>query len=410
MMQDKLRIAMLSAHSCPVGDLGARDTGGMSVYIRELAGELGKQGHYVDVYTRVHDPRDPVVVELGPQARLIHLKAGQPENMHKLAIYCFLPEFACNLENYRKSNDLHYDLIFSHYWLSGWVGGYLQRWWQVPHAIMFHTLGDLKNDTGIGEAAPDLRIVTERASVEDCQRIIVATDREKAELTRRYSVPPGKIGVTPCGVNVGLFRPIDKTIARQELKLNDDKILLFVGRIDPMKGIDQLIKALPYLPSQEHLRLLVIGGDEDSRSEIEKLQKLSVELNVPDMVDFRGRIEHDRLPCYYSAADVCIVPSYYESFGLVALESLACGTPVVATDVGDMKNIIRQGETGYVIADNSPEKIAGAVAELLSVTNRDRESTLAIRASVSRFDWQYIAEKVLAEIQLLLDGRITTPA
>ncbi len=409
-MQNKLKIAMLSAHSCPVGDLGAMDTGGMSVYIRELARELGNQGHHVDVYTRVHDPDDSVVVELGQEARLIHLKAGEAEKIHKLAVYCYLPEFACNLENYRKNHDLHYDLIFSHYWLSGWVGRYLQRWWQVPHVIMFHTLGELKNATGIGESASDLRIVTEKASVDDCQRIIVATDREKEELARRYNAAPEKIGIAPCGVNMGLFRPVDRFAARQELGLNDEKILLFVGRIDPMKGIDQLIKALPYLPSLESLKLLIIGGDENSLTEIEKLKKLSGELKMQDSVEFRGLIEHDRLPYYYSAADVCIVPSYYESFGLVALESLACGTPVVATDVGDMKNIIRPGETGYVVADNSPEKIADGIAGLLSMPDRDRESTLAIRASVSRFNWPSIAEKVLTEIRPVLDEQMTTVA
>ncbi len=409
-MQNKLKIAMLSAHSCPVGDLGAMDTGGMSVYIRELARELGNQGHHVDVYTRVHDPDDSVVVELGQEARLIHLKAGEAEKIHKLAVYCFLPEFACNLENYRKNHELHYDLIFSHYWLSGWVGRYLQRWWQIPHVIMFHTLGELKNATGIGESASDLRIVTEKASVDDCQRIIVATDREKEELARRYNAAPEKIGIAPCGVNMGLFRPVDRFAARQELGLSDEKILLFVGRIDPMKGIDQLIKALPYLPSRESLKLLIIGGDENSLTEIEKLKKLSGELKMQDSVEFRGLIEHDRLPYYYSAADVCIVPSYYESFGLVALESLACGTPVVATDVGDMKNIIRPGETGYVVADNSPEKIADGIAGLLSMPDRDRESTLAIRASVSRFNWPSIAEKVLTEIRPVLDEQMTTVA
>jgi D-inositol-3-phosphate glycosyltransferase len=143
---------------------------------------------------------------------------------------------------------------------------------------------------------------------------------------------------------------------------------------------------------------------------VDKLKKLVIELKVPDSVVFRGLVKHDELAYYYNAADVCVVPSYYESFGLVALESLACGTPVVATDVGDMKNIIRSGETGYVLSDNLPENIADAITRLLSMPRRDRESMLAIRASVSRFGWQDIAEKVLAEIRPVLDGQVTSVA
>ncbi len=408
MTENRLRIAMLSAHSCPVGDLGAKDTGGMSVYIRELAYELGKQGHYVDVYTRVHDPADTQIVDLGQRARLIHLKAGEEEKIHKLAVYSYLPEFTCNLESFRKNNGLQYDLIFSHYWLSGWVGKYLQQWWQVPHVIMFHTLGAVKNAIGIGEDAPELRIFTEREAVNDCQRIIVATEREKDELIRHYGAPPDKIGIVPCGVNMELFQPVARAAARQELGLTDEKILLFVGRIDPLKGIGQLLKAVPYLNNIKGLRLVIIGGDEHSRSEVEKLRKLSRELDIYDMVTFQGLIKHEQLPYFYSAADVCVVPSYYESFGLVALESLACGTPVVATDVGDLKNIVRQGETGYVVAENTPQNLADSIALLLSRPPRDMESARSVRASISGYSWANISEGIIRELRLAPD-RLMSP-
>jgi D-inositol-3-phosphate glycosyltransferase len=191
--------------------------------------------------------------------------------------------------------------------------------------------------------------------------------------------------------------------ARHKLGLTDEKILLFVGRVDPLKGIDQLLKAMPLMKNHDGLRLIIIGGDERSEAEVEKLQKLSEELHIQDSVTFQGLIKQDQLPYFYSAADVCVVPSYYESFGLVPLESLACGTPLVATDVGDLKNIIRQGETGYVIADNAPGNIATSIASLLSKPPRDTESTLAIRASVSRFNWANIAEDVVRELQMALD-------
>jgi D-inositol-3-phosphate glycosyltransferase len=406
MDERKLRIAMLSAHSCPVGALGARDTGGMSVYIRELARELGKQGHFVDVYTRVHDPVDSLIEEMGERARLIHIKAGEEENIHKLAVYSYLPEFACHLEGYRKNNGLQYDVVFSHYWLSGWAGKYLTLWWQVPHVIMFHTLGAVKNAIGIGEDSPELRVVTEKESVRNCQRIIAATAGERSELINYYGAAPDKIGVVPCGVNMELFRPLDRAAARQELGITDEKVMLFVGRIDPLKGIDRLLRAMPMLPDREGLGLVVIGGDEYSLSEVERLRGLAAGLGIAGSVNFRGLVKHERLPYYYSAADVCVVPSYYESFGLVALESLACGTPVVASDVGDLRNIIRQGETGFVVPVNTPPRLAAAIAPFINGMPRDLESARSLRASVSRFAWANIAAEIAGQLRLVLEDEL----
>ncbi len=401
----QLRIAILSVHSCPVGNLGARDTGGMSVYIRELARELGEQGHYVDIYTRAHDPVDSQIVNLGQHARLIHLRAGQEEEIHKLAVYSYLPDFACNLENFRKNNGLQYDLVFSHYWLSGWVGKYLQQWWHVPHIIMFHTLGAVKNAIGIGEDEPELRIVMETDAAKNCHHIIATTERDKQELIRRYGASPGKISVIPCGVNLGLFQPVGKEMAKRQMGLADDKIILFVGRIEPLKGIEQLLKTMPYLKNIQGLRLVIIGGDEYSQPEIEKLQRLSRELHIQDLITFRGLIKHEQLPYFYSAADACVIPSYYESFGLVALEALACGTPVVATDVGNLKNIIRQGETGYVVTDNNPQDLADKIALLLAKPT-DTKSALSIRASVERFSWPNIAEAIVRELSQVMANQL----
>ena len=399
---NQLRIAMVSAHSCPIGNLGAKDTGGMSVYIRELAHELGKRGHLVDIYTRAHDPKDRQTYKLGQNARLIHLRAGEDEEIHKLAVYSHLPDFACNLENFRKHNDLQYDLIFSHYWLSGLVGEYLQQRWDVPHITMFHTLGAVKKTIGVGEDEPELRIETERGLAQNCHRIIATTENEKEELIRHYGALPERIGVVPCGVNLEQFKPVSKEHAKQHLGFGNDKIILFVGRIDPLKGIDKLIKAMPHLQNIKGLRLVIIGGGEHSQRGIEKLQELVGNLNIQDSVAFLGLVKHEQLPYFYSAADVCVVPSYYESFGLVALESLACGTPVVATDVGNLKSVIRQGETGYVITDNAPHRLADKIALLLSKPSADIESTLSIRASVSRFGWPNIAEAIIRECQLVL--------
>jgi len=384
----------------------------MSVYIREIASELGKQGHIVDVYTRVHDPQDHQIYELGQNARLIHLRAGVDEEIHKLALYAHLPAFVNNLESFRRSANARYDLIFSHYWLSALAGTHLQRRWRVPHVAMFHTLGAVKNSireashAALGEKEPRLRIETESDLVQDCTRIIASTGKEKRALVRHYGAPSQKISVVPCGVNLERFRVMGKAQARRRLGLNSDKIILFVGRIDPLKGADNLIKALPHLSHIPKLRLMIIGGGDHSQRELDQLQKLAHNLEVQNLVDFRGLIRHEDLPYFYNAADACVVPSYYESFGLVALESLACGTPVVATDVGNHKNLIREGDTGYVIRDNGPRRLAHKVALLLSRSESDSRSAESIRATVDRLSWSNIADAIARDCRPLLTRHV----
>lgn len=398
----QLKIAMLSVHSCPLGKLGGENTGGMSVYIRELCRELGRQGHLVDIYTRAHEPIHDQIVELGKNARLIHLRAGQEEEIEKLAIYPHLAEFACEVENFRKHNGLHYDLIHSHYWLSGWIGKWMQRWWDIPHITMLHTLGAVKNAIGIGMNEPDLRINSEKALVRDCNRIIAPTEREKEYLIHYYDASPKAITVIPCGVNLELFRSLEKEIARNYLGLDGKGIILFVGRIVPLKGIDRLLMAMPYLENGQRLKLLVIGGDEYCRDEMKRLRSLAQSLQIHDSVSFLGLVKHEELPYFYSAADLCVLPSYYESFGLVALESLACGTPVVATKVGGLESVIRQGETGYVVLDNTPFRLANKMALLLSMSNK--EAISSIRASVTKFSWSRIAEAIVNEYRAVLSS------
>ncbi len=397
MVNGKLKLALLSVHSCPVGNLGGKDTGGMNVYVRELAYELGQQGHLVDVYTRVHDPNDLQIVEIGQNARLIHLKAGVVDDMNKLLVYAYLPDFVCNLEDFRRNNDLQYDLVFSHYWLSGWVGQFLQRWWNVPQMIMFHTLGAVKNALDIGEDEPELRIETERCLANDCHRIIAATEGEKVQLHTHYGASADRIGIVPGGVNLDLFQPIGRDSARRYLDLDSDKLILFVGRTEPLKGIDSLLRAMTYLRDRPDLKLLIVGGDKRSGDELERLKRICQDLGIQDSVTFLELVKQEKLPYYYSAADVCVIPSYYESFGLVALESLACGTPVVTTRVGDMENIIEQGKTGYVIEDNAPEQIADRISLLLSQPDGGEGAVERMRASVARFDWSNIAGMIAEE-------------
>jgi len=400
-MSKLLRIAMISIHSCPVGTLGGKDTGGMNVYIQELARELGRKGHTVDIYTRVHQPRHEQVVSLGQDVRLIHLETGGDEDIPKIAVYSYLQSFACEIESFRKSQGLHYDLVHSHYWLSGLVGKELRTWWDVPHIVMFHTLGAAKNSIGIGEDEPELRIESEREVVGNCDRIIAATKREGENLIQHYGASPSKIAVIPCGVNLDLFRPIDKETARKRLRLDHEKVILCVGRIDPLKGLDQLLRALTYIKSNEAPRLIIVGGDQHSQDEVHALQRMVRELHIEDQVSFVGTVAQERLPLFYSAADICVIPSYYESFGMVALESLSCGTPIVATDVGGMRHIIRNNEAGRIVEDNTPRQLASKISDLLSEEDQARHVDIR-RAAIAVFSWANIADRILYEYDSLL--------
>jgi D-inositol-3-phosphate glycosyltransferase len=394
---------MLSIHSCPLGELGTKDTGGMNVYIRELAQELGSRGHRVDIYTRLHNPKDRQVMELDENVRLVHLRAGGNGDMHKLAMYPYLPDFSNALEDFRAREGLRYDLVHSHYWLSGRVGNWAQDCWGVPHILMFHTLGAVKNTTGVGEAEPKLRIDSEKQLVKTCDRIIASTDREKRELMRYYSALQEKIRVAPCGVNLDLFRPADKATARRQVGFDPDgDIILYVGRFSPLKGIERLLSAMTYLQHHQGLRLVIIGGDGHNQPESQRLQGLSKDLGIQEAVTFAGRIEQENLPPYYSAADVLAMPSYHESFGLVALESLACGTPVVATKVGAMENIIREGKTGYAVANGAPRLLACKIETLLSKADTQVSSAGSIRSSVSEFSWSNVADAMIEEYGDLL--------
>ena len=248
---------------------------------------------------------------------------------------------------------------------------------------------------------PELRVRTERSLAEKCHQIIASTQQEREAITKYYCVAPEKISVIPCGVNLEQFRTLDKAQARRYLGIDDGRIVLCVGRIDPLKGVDKLIKALPYI-RDTGLRMIVIGGGEDSRHEVAQLRKLARTLDVDDSVAFAGPVKHDQLIYYYNAADVCVVPSYYESFGLVALESLACGTPVVATDVGNHRSVIKQGETGYVVKDNAPRRLAEKIALLLAEHGSDTRCASSVRASVGGFSWSSTAEAFIEECQPIL--------
>ena len=401
MKSDPLKVAMLSIHSSPIGKLGTKNTGGMSVYIRELACKLGQDGHRVDIYTLLRNADHRPMINIDDNVRLIQLGIGKKRNVSKLDLYHYLSNFFRSLEHFRIAENLDYDIVHSHYWLSGLLGNWAQKLWRRPHIVMFHTLGAAKNSTSVGIREPGLRLAVERKIVKSCHRVLAPTEREKERLMNYYAAPSEKIGIVPCGVNLDLFFPIEKGIARKKLGFNpEDTILLYVGRFDPLKGLNRLMGAMAYFKNRKRLRLLIIGGDGNGDPEFRQLRQTAVDYGIEDKVVFGGRIEQEHLTPYYASADALVIPSHYESFGLVGLEALACGRPVISTPVGAMVTLLRQNKTGQLVKDTSPRGLAKGIESIISdlkLFSADR-----IRESVLRYSWSTVAFAILEEYERVL--------
>ncbi len=404
------RVAIISYHTSPLASLGGAETGGLNVYVRELASELAERGHQVDVFTRRTDSTSPGTLPIcdggSPLGRVVQIVAGPQRYEEKDALPAYVEEFADGVADFVAAEGTKYDIIHSHYWLSGLAAERLKARWGVPHIVMFHTLGEVKARSRVSESEPEPRIAAETEIARNADRIVVASKDEQQLLARYYGADVGRISVVPCGVNLGLFQPIEKEEAREQLGLReDDKILLFVGRIEPLKGVDILLGAAAQLESESDCFVLIVGGDDSTRDgEIEHLRDLASQLGIAERVSFMGAVDHERLPLFYNAADVCVVPSFYESFGLVALEAMACGTPVVASRVGGLSVAVRDSETGYLIPWRCPEPFAERLELLLGNEELRNRFGQAAREEVERFRWGNVAEAVLGLYAEVIDG------
>jgi D-inositol-3-phosphate glycosyltransferase len=267
--------------------------------------------------------------------------------------------------------------------------------------VMFHTLAAVKNQLGLGAIESDLRIQEETRTMQTCQAVVVATEREKQSMVEFYKANPAAINIIPCGVNLDLFRPMDPFLADQPLAERLEKTILYVGRIEPLKGIDILINALALLSNRPDWRCLIVGGGPSSQSEVARLKKLSKKLKLETRLDFTGIVHQEKLPGYYNKAHVLVVPSLYESFGLVALEALASGCPVVASDVGDLRNIITPGFSGEVIETMDASNLAFSLRSWLDHPERDQSARQAIHQTVERFGWKRVALQLVNKIERL---------
>jgi len=401
------RVAMLSVHTCPLATLGGKESGGMNVYVRDLSRELGRRGLAVDVFTRLQDPKVPPIRELGVNARVIHLKAGPEAPCDKNMVYDHISEFTRNLRRFVKRENIAYHLIHSHYWLSGLVARQLQSEWKVPVIQMFHTLGQLKNQVARSAAEREMpqRIEGERAIMGFADRLVAANPLEKAQMVWLYGADPAGIQVIPCGVDLNLFHPLPRDEAKAYLEMpQHHKMVLFVGRIEPLKGIDVLIEAMALVlrdmdQPRDQICLCIIGGDPDIDKldrEMARLQKMRERLGIGDVVTFLGKRDQDVLPYHYSAAEVCVVPSHYESFGMVALEAMACGTPVIASKVGGLTFTVKDGSTGFLVPTDDPQALARKLGLLLTNDNLGRDMGHRATQLAKRYGWSIVAGQIVA--------------
>ncbi len=388
-----MRIALVSVHGCPLARLGEKDTGGMNVYLLQLAKELGSLGITADVFTRFHDPNDPEIVDLGPGSRVIHIKAG-PWYESKEGIYSLLPEFVENMISFQRERGLAYDLYHSHYWLSGEVVSRLNQHVRLPHVASFHTLGEAKIRARPEENESIVRIRSERDTLHRADRIVAVSEHERSNMIDFYEAPGDRIQVIPCGVDMDVFKPMPKDEARRELGLGDENVLLYVGRVQPLKGPELLLESVARLGLDEGVKVLIVGGDVTGDEEVTKVRRLAGELGIDHLVSFEGTVPHKRLVHYYNAADLCVVPSFYESFGLVAAEAMACGTPVVATAVGGLPETVRDGLNGSLIRDRNPEALAEKISLLLNDVRLRGLLASQARESVATLDWPTVAGRV----------------
>jgi D-inositol-3-phosphate glycosyltransferase len=400
-----LRVALLSVHTCPLAALGGKETGGMNVYVRELARELSRMGVAADVFTRSQNADIPRVVPLAEHARVIHLPAGPQAPMPRERIHGHLDEFVAGVEAWRRAEGLDYDLVHGNYWLSGVVGLALRERWGVPLVQMFHTLGRLKNGARIAaEREPALRIAEERRIVAGADRLVAANSIERGQLVAEYEADPAKIAVIPCGVDTGLFAPGDAAAARAALGLGGGPLLLYVGRIAPIKGLQTLLDAVGCLRGAGHpARLVVVGGDADDRRDRHEteIRRRVAGLGLGHAVTFAGAQPQDRLRDYYVAADATVLPSYYESFGMVALEAMACGSAVIASRVGGLQTTVRDGVTGLLVSEGDPCALAETVARVLDDgALRWRLGREGVRWASSH-RWPCVAEAVCREYAAL---------
>jgi D-inositol-3-phosphate glycosyltransferase len=408
------RIAILSVHTSPLATPGGKKVGGMNTYIREIAQTFATMGIQVDIFTRRVVADSPSIdASLGSGVNVIQITAGGLGDVAPDDLFPHLQAFTAGVIAYSIRNNVQYDLIFSHYWLSGWVAQKLKEFWGTPFVHMFHTLGRMKNRIpSMGAGTPHTRIHVETQIVQWANVVLANTPAERTQLIWLYHADRRKVFVCPPGVNLTRFHPIEQHVARHALNLPvDERLMVFVGRIEPLKAVDSILYALAalgYDPLSVSTRpkLLIIGGNPQDRfdGDMVNLRQLCTQLGLNEQVEFIPAQAHDRLALYYAAADVVLVPSEYESFGMVALEAMASGTPVIASAVGGLAYLVKDGYTGLLVPVRDSVTLASAIQHILVDDVLRGNMAKASVLEAQKYSWQKIAESLLVAFEAAKSG------
>ncbi len=408
------RLAAISLHTSPMSQPGTGDAGGMNVYIDQTARRLAARGVEVEIFTRATSSDQPPVAELTPGVLVRHIVAGPFEGLDKQELPGQLCSFAAGVMRAEaRSAPGHYDLVHSHYWLSGQVGYLAKDRWGVPMVHSAHTLAKVKNALMADDDEPEPRgrLIGEEQVVAEADRLIANTGAEARDLIDLYGAEPDRIDVVPPGVDTDVFSPGSKELARKALQIGqDDGVIVFAGRIQPLKGPEVVVKAMRHLAAERpdtRWRLVVVGGESGTgRRSGHRLDELAARLGVSEFVDFRPPMPAAELVEIYRAADVVAVPSYNESFGLVALEAQAAGTPVVAAAVGGLTVAVSGGVSGLLVDGHDPQTWADALASVVLDPGRRDSMAQAASLHAAQFSWDVTVDGLLGSYaRALLESR-----
>jgi D-inositol-3-phosphate glycosyltransferase len=394
------RVAYLSIHTSPLEVPGVGDAGGMNVYVHHLATAMARRGVRADVFTRRIDPAAPEEVEVEPGYRVINVTAGPPEAVPTAALADVVGTFAEGVAAWAIRHRAVYDVIHSHYWLSGWAGLLLHEVLRVPLAISFHTLGRVKdaNRRADQASASLLRIAAEEEVIARAGCVVASTPAEAAELIEHYAARPERLCVSPPGVDHDVFFPGDRLRARAVLGLPAGRLLLFVARIQPLKGGDVALAAFAELaPDLPDLRLAVVGGPSGPQG-LDEESRLHADATAPEVagrVEFLGPLLPSRLADAYRSADALVLPSRSESFGMVAVEAQACGLPVVAARVGGLAYAVAHGESGFLVEGWDPADYAAALRTILTDPAAAGRLAAGAVAHAARYSWESTTDRLL---------------
>jgi glycosyltransferase involved in cell wall biosynthesis len=412
------RIALISEHASPLSALGGVDSGGQNVYVAQVARQLARRGYAVDVFTRRDDASLACIVHYAPNLRVIHVDAGPATFIPKEEMLPWMPAFASWMKSFIRLQG-GYDLAHANFFMSGMVAQQLQRDLGLPFVITFHALGKVRRiHQADADRFPAERADIERRLMEDAAAIIAECPQDKADQCSLYGADPSKTYVIPCGFDRNELWPVPREEARSALGLDrQEKIVVHIGRMVPRKGVDNVIRGFALLVRKHGIaaKLLIVGGESDEPDpertpEIGRLREIAREEDITERVIFAGRRGRSQLRYYYSAADVFVTTPWYEPFGITPVEAMACGTPVIGSDVGGIKYTVQHCRTGFLIPPRAPEALGNRLAMIFRRPSlRMRMSDAAVQRANRHFTWPQVAAQIADVYEQVLDRPFASP-